>query len=175
MAEQEEETTETYDWNGGIDWEDADDVYIDDADELEVDENEFDYLVYDYVQALTEDVEDTGEDQELCAACDVLATQARSFAEAKDIVRRMRVSRGYYPIARMPTVERPFQPDGKNRKGKGKGKKKGPGGGRVTQKSTARITEAGGKKTKSPLMLPGLDRMDADELDQLAEQLDELS
>jgi len=64
----------------------------------------------------------------------------------------------------------------KNRKGKGKGKnKKGPGGGRVTQKQTARITEPGGKKTKSPLMLPGLDRMDADDLDQLAEQLDELS
>ncbi len=62
----------------------------------------------------------------------------------------------------------------KNRKGKGKNKK-GPGGGRVTQKSTARITEPGGKKTKSPLMLPGLDRMDTEDLDQLAEQLDDLS
>ena len=58
---------------------------------------------------------------------------------------------------------------------KAKNKKKGPGGGRVTQKSTARVTDAGGKTTKSPLMLPGLDRLDDQALDQLAEQLDELT
>ncbi len=62
----------------------------------------------------------------------------------------------------------------KGRKGKNK-KKKGPGGGRVTAKKTARITEPGQKKTKAPLMLPGLDRMDAKDFDELADQLDELS
>jgi hypothetical protein len=57
---------------------------------------------------------------------------------------------------------------------KAKNKKKGPGGGRVTQKKTARVTEKGGKTTKAPLMLPGLDRLDSKDLDELAEQLDEL-
>ncbi len=59
----------------------------------------------------------------------------------------------------------------KQKKGKGKGKK---GGGRVTPKTTARVTEKGTKTRKAPLMLPGLDRLDDDDFEELANQLDEL-
>ncbi|MFT7600844.1 MAG: signal recognition particle subunit SRP54 [Acidimicrobiales bacterium] len=48
------------------------------------------------------------------------------------------------------------------------------GGGRVTPKSTARVTEKGTKKTKAPLMLPGLDRLDDADFERLAGELDEL-
>ena len=60
------------------------------------------------------------------------------------------------------------------RKGKGaKGK-----GGRVTPKggqkavTGGRVTPKGTKAGKSPLMLPGLDRLDADDLESLADELD---
>ncbi len=59
----------------------------------------------------------------------------------------------------------------KNRKNKNK---KNKGGGRVTAKQTARISEPGSKKTKAPLMLPGLDRLDNADFEQLATELDEL-
>lgn len=62
----------------------------------------------------------------------------------------------------------------KKQKGK-KGKKGAKGGGRVTPKTTARVTEKGTKKRKAPLMLPGLDRIDQSEFEELADQLDELS
>ncbi len=52
--------------------------------------------------------------------------------------------------------------------------KKVKGGGRVTQKQTARITEPGTKARKAPLMLPGLDRLDNADFEQLATELDEL-
>ena len=64
----------------------------------------------------------------------------------------------------------------KNRKGKGKNKgaKGKQKGGRVTPKNTARVTEKGTKKTKAPLMLPGLDRLDEEDFEKLAGELDEL-
>ena len=61
-----------------------------------------------------------------------------------------------------------------NRKGKGNKAKNARGGGRVTQKTTARVSEKGTKKRKAPLMLPGLDRLDEADLDRLAGELDEL-
>ncbi|MGH1502589.1 MAG: signal recognition particle protein [Acidimicrobiales bacterium] len=61
----------------------------------------------------------------------------------------------------------------KGRKAKKNKTKKG-GGGRVTPKTTARVTEKGTKKRKAPLMLPGLDRLDSQDLDELATQLDDL-
>jgi signal recognition particle subunit SRP54 len=60
------------------------------------------------------------------------------------------------------------------RKGKGKKTKNAKGGGRVTPKTTARVTEKGSKKRKAPLMLPGLDRIDNEDLDRLAGELEEL-
>ncbi len=65
----------------------------------------------------------------------------------------------------------------KARKPKGKKGKKGKNqkkGGRVTPKSTARVTEKGTKTQKAPLMLPGLDRLDDADLAELADQLDDL-
>lgn len=62
----------------------------------------------------------------------------------------------------------------KSRKGK-KNKKNNKRGGRVTAKTTARVTEKGTKTRKAPLMLPGLDRMNADEFEQLANELEELT
>ncbi len=63
----------------------------------------------------------------------------------------------------------------KTRKGK-KGKKgKRAKGGRITPKTTARVTEKGTKTRKAPLMLPGLDRMDANDFEQLASELEELT
>lgn len=61
---------------------------------------------------------------------------------------------------------------------KAKKGKKGKGGGRVTPKGGAnntgggRVTPKGTKSTKSPLMLPGLDRMDDSDLERMAEELD---
>ena len=60
------------------------------------------------------------------------------------------------------------------RKKKGKGKK--GGGGRVTpkgggrQQHTGRTTPKGTKSTKSPLMLPGLDRLDESDLEKMAQR-----
>jgi signal recognition particle subunit SRP54 len=80
----------------------------------------------------------------------------------------------------------------KKAKGGRKNKKKGKGGGRTTPKGGGRTTPKGGQKgkrqakggrvtpkgtksTKAPLMLPGLDRLDADDLDRLADELDSRS
>ncbi len=60
----------------------------------------------------------------------------------------------------------------KDKQVKGKGGKKAVGG-RVTPKTSARVTE-GGKARKTPLMLPGLDRLDKDDLEKLAGELDDL-
>ncbi len=65
---------------------------------------------------------------------------------------------------------------GKRRK-KGKGPK-GKGGGRTTpkggrvQQSSGRVTPKGTKQTKAPLMLPGMDRLDMDDLERMASELD---
>ncbi len=59
----------------------------------------------------------------------------------------------------------------KDKQAKGKGGK--AVGGRVTPKTSSRVTE-GGKARKTPLMLPGLDRLDKDDLEKLAGDLDEL-
>ena len=56
---------------------------------------------------------------------------------------------------------------------KGGGSNKGSGTGRVTPKTSARVTD-GGKARKTPLMLPGLDRLGKDDLQKLAGELDEL-
>ena len=62
----------------------------------------------------------------------------------------------------------------KKNKKKGKGQAKGRGGGRVTPKGgqpkagpkpNSRVTPKGTKSKKSPLMLPGLDRIDLDEFE----------
>lgn len=62
----------------------------------------------------------------------------------------------------------------KARKGSRKDRKGRARGGRVTQKQTARISEPGTKARKAPLMLPGLDRMNDADFEQLAQELDEL-
>jgi signal recognition particle subunit SRP54 len=63
----------------------------------------------------------------------------------------------------------------KAKKGKADKKKDAKrGGGRVTQKQTARISEPGTKARKAPLMLPGLDRLNDADLERLAGDLDEL-
>lgn len=54
-----------------------------------------------------------------------------------------------------------------------KGKKGKKGGGRVTPKG-GRVTPKGEKATKTPLALPGLDRLDADDLDRLSRELPDL-
>jgi signal recognition particle subunit SRP54 len=79
----------------------------------------------------------------------------------------------------------------KKAKGGRKSKKKGKGGGRTTAKGGGRTTPKGGqgkrqgkggrvtpkgtKSSKAPLMLPGLDRLDMDDLDRLADELDSRS
>ena len=61
------------------------------------------------------------------------------------------------------------------RKGRGKA---GKGGGRTTPKggkqpiASGRVTPKGTKSKKAPLMLPGMDRLDMDQLEQMAEELD---
>ncbi len=68
---------------------------------------------------------------------------------------------------------------GRKNKKKGKGGKGAKGGGRVTAKggnkpvkANGRVTPKGSKSTKAPLMLPGLDRLDMDDLDRLADEFD---
>ena len=60
----------------------------------------------------------------------------------------------------------------KDKQVKGKANKKAAGG-RVTPKTSARVTE-GGKARTTPLMLPGLDRLEKDDLEKLAADLDDL-
>ncbi|MEM9564859.1 MAG: signal recognition particle protein [Actinomycetota bacterium] len=60
----------------------------------------------------------------------------------------------------------------KGRKGKkGGGRVTAKGGGRVTQKGGGRVTPKGEKATKSPLTLPGLDRIDDLDFEQMADEL----
>ena len=60
----------------------------------------------------------------------------------------------------------------KGRKGKkGGGRVTAKGGGRVTPTGGGRVTPKGEKATKSPLTLPGLDRLDDVDLEQMAEEL----
>lgn len=73
---------------------------------------------------------------------------------------------------------------GSRRKNKNKGKKGGGGrttpkggaaqrgGGRTTPKGGGRVTPKGTKSTKAPLMLPGMDRLDMDDLERMADELD---
>ncbi len=61
----------------------------------------------------------------------------------------------------------------KARKSGKKSKKGKKGGGRVTPKG-GRVTPKGEKATKTPLALPGLDRLDADDLDRLSRELPDL-
>ena len=67
-----------------------------------------------------------------------------------------------------------------NRRKKGKKGKKGKGGGRVTPKGggsrhqSGRVTPKGTKAGKSPLMLPGLDRLDESELEKMAQEFEGL-
>ena len=69
---------------------------------------------------------------------------------------------------------------GKKNKKKGKGAK-GRSGGRVTPKGGqkpaggGRVTPKGTKSNKAPLMLPGLDRLDLDDLEDMADELDRRS
>jgi len=74
---------------------------------VELDAGDVDNLIYDYVQAPTANLEGDA-DAALGAACEVLGAQARTFAEAKDIIRRMRVSRGCYPMPRAPIIDLRF-------------------------------------------------------------------
>ena len=111
-CEGEDEYDEDWEFAGGIGTEGG----AEEIDWCDVDEDQIDCLLHDYVDALTEDLEDP--DEELIAAADIFANGARSFAEARDIVRRMRVSRGYYPMARNSGFQ----------KGKGGGKKGGKKG-----------------------------------------------
>ncbi len=65
----------------------------------------------------------------------------------------------------------------KKNKKKGKGKGKKGGGGRVTPKGGGRVTPKGAVSTKpanAGLMLPGLDKMGAKDLEQLADELEGL-
>ncbi|MEM9614178.1 MAG: signal recognition particle protein [Actinomycetota bacterium] len=64
---------------------------------------------------------------------------------------------------------------GKAGKGGGRVTPKGGaqrGGGRTTPKGGGRVTPKGTKSTKAPLMLPGMDRLDMDELERMADELD---
>lgn len=62
----------------------------------------------------------------------------------------------------------------KGKKRKGGGRVTPKGGGRTTPKGGGRVTPKGTKAGKAPLMLPGLDRLDDADLDQLAQQLEGL-
>ena len=51
------------------------------------------------------EVHDNWWDEDPLEEIDEFAQQVRSLAEFRDIVRRMRVARGYYPISRSPSFE----------------------------------------------------------------------
>ncbi len=59
----------------------------------------------------------------------------------------------------------------RGKKGKGGGRVT-PKGGRTTPKGSGRVTPKGEKVGKSPLMLPGLDRIDDADLERMAEELE---
>ena len=111
-------------------------------DQLEdIDEDILDSLMNDDVNAVSEDVE--GLDEELIGAIDVFAQTMRSFAEARDMVRRLRVSRGYCPIARLLVLDRRSKGKGRGKKDKGKcGKLYGKG---QTKDTEAYLREGKGK------------------------------
>ena len=87
-----------------------------DEDQLEeIDEDTLDKNRSDYMDVVSEDVGDP--DEELASGSDVFCQQTRSFAVARDVVRRMRVSRGSYKISHPQAFEPCLS------KGKGRGKK----------------------------------------------------
>ena len=110
----------------------------------EIDEDVLDSLMNDDVKAVSEDVE--GLDEELIEAVDVFAQTMRSFAEARDVVRRLRVSRGYCPIARPLVFDRRSKGKGRGKKDKGKcGKLYGKG---QTKDTEAYLREGKGKDNR---------------------------
>ena len=60
------------------------------------------------------EVHDNWWDEDPLEEIDEFAQQVRSLAEIRDMVRRMRVARGYYPISRSPSFE-PNRSKGKGR------------------------------------------------------------
>ena len=84
----------------------------------EIDEGVLDSLMNDDVNAVSEDVE--GLDEELIEAIDVFIQTMRSFAEERDVVRRLRVSCGDCPIARPLVLDRRSKGKGRGKKDKGK-------------------------------------------------------
>ena len=96
-----------------------------DEDQLEeIDKDTIDNFMSDNLDVVSADVEDPDKTAgKLTAAKDVSAQQTRSFAEARDMVRRMRVLRRYYPISRSPAFERSRSKGRlKNKNGKSKEK-----------------------------------------------------
>ncbi len=137
------------------------------------------------------DVEvDDGELARVEAIIKSMTTAERAEPEIIDASRRARIAKGSGTnpnqvsllVKQFSEMQKMMKKMGgfgtkKARKQKGKKGKKGKnqkGGGRVTAKSTARISEKGTKKQKAPLMLPGLDRLDDSDLEELANQLDDL-
>ncbi len=137
------------------------------------------------------DVEvDDGELARVEAIIKSMTTAERAEPEMIDASRRARIAKGSGTnpnqvsllVKQFSEMQKMMKKMGgfgtkKARKQKGKKGKKGKnqkGGGRVTAKSTARISEKGTKKQKAPLMLPGLDRLDDSDLEELANQLDDL-
>ena len=137
------------------------------------------------------DVEvDDGELARVEAIIKSMTTAERAEPELIDASRRARIAKGSGTnpnqvsllVKQFTEMQKMMKKMGgfgtkKARKPKGKKGKKGKnqkGGGRVTAKSTARISEKGTKKQKAPLMLPGLDRLDDSDLEELANQLDDL-
>lgn len=63
----------------------------------------------------------------------------------------------------------------KNKRGKGGGRVTAKGGQRPAAAGTGRVTPKGTKSGKSPLMLPGLDRLDQTDLEEMAQQLEDFT
>ncbi len=134
------------------------------------------------------DVEvDDGELARVEAIIKSMTTAERAEPEMIDASRRARIAKGSGTnpnqvsllVKQFSEMQKMMKKMGgfgtkKARKQKGKKGKNQKGGGRVTAKSTARISEKGTKKQKAPLMLPGLDRLDDSDLEELANQLDDL-
>ena len=86
-------------------------------DNLEENEDVLDSLMNDDVNAASQDVE--GLDEELIEAIDVFTQTMRSFAEARDMVRRLRVSRGCCPSVHPLVLDRRSKGKGRGKKGQG--------------------------------------------------------
>ena len=144
IAEDEHDESEVEEFGGDDTAFEVHDNWWDEDQLEEIDEDTLDNLMSDYANFVSEDVEDL--DEELAAAIDVFALQKRSFAEGRDMVSRLRVSRGYCPISRSPA----FEPGRSKSKGRGevqnqdverKGQDKGTRY-RLSVKATARTVGA---------------------------------